>query len=198
MPPRQKELSPTGGSLLELNDLLGPPPVLEGEDSVAYHALWARIREAVTPRDILEEIWARDIVDNLWETLRLRRIKTALLHSSAHEGLERLLAPMTEYHDRERLVKGWASGRASAIEEVSTLLTNAGLPAESIVAETMAAKLDTLERIDNMTLKAEARRIAIFREIDRRREVFTQRLREAANHVEDAEFTELPPAKAAE
>ena len=69
--------------------------MLDGEDAGAYDALYGHIRTAVAPRDVLEEIWARDVVDNVWETLRLRRLKVKLMRASAHEGLDRLLRPLT-------------------------------------------------------------------------------------------------------
>ena len=43
--------------------LLGPPPLIEGEDAAAYGELLNRISAAVKPEDILEEIWVRDVVD---------------------------------------------------------------------------------------------------------------------------------------
>ena len=34
---------------------------------------------AIKPKDVLEEMWVRDVVDLTWETLRMRRLKAALL-----------------------------------------------------------------------------------------------------------------------
>ena len=63
----------------ETRRLLGPPPLLGGEDAKAYDELYDRVRQSIEPRDVFEEVWARDFVDNLWEMLRLRRIKVKLL-----------------------------------------------------------------------------------------------------------------------
>jgi hypothetical protein len=43
--------------------LLAPPPLIEGENALAYGELINRISSAVKPKDILEEIWVRDVVD---------------------------------------------------------------------------------------------------------------------------------------
>jgi hypothetical protein len=51
--------------------LFGPPPLLEGEETAAYDELLVRISGAVNPADIFEEIWVRDLVDLVWEALRL-------------------------------------------------------------------------------------------------------------------------------
>ena len=48
----------------------------------------------LTPSDILEQIWVRDVVDLTWETLRLRRLKAQFLTATAHEGLAMVLGPL--------------------------------------------------------------------------------------------------------
>ena len=48
--------------------LFGRPPLLTGEDSAAYNDLLARVTGHLKPTDIFEEIWAREIVDLIWET----------------------------------------------------------------------------------------------------------------------------------
>jgi hypothetical protein len=58
---------------------LGPPPLIEGEDGTAYNQLYRSMTVAVKPKDFLEEIWVRDIVDLSWDVLRLRRLKAQLL-----------------------------------------------------------------------------------------------------------------------
>ena len=173
------------------------PPLLDGEDAGAYDALYGQIRTAVAPRDVLEEIWARDVVDNLWETLRLRRLKVSLMRASAHEGVARLLGPRTTILERG-LVGRWAARERAAINKVDGLLKQAGLDQEAIAAQTLALKLDTIERIERMIMQTEGRRNMMLREIDRHRDVLAQRLRQAATEIEDAEFEEIPSAEAAE
>src|SRR5215469_4862671 len=65
----------------------GPAPLAEGEDAEAYDELLLRVSSGVKPHDILEEIWVRDVVDLTWETLRLRRLKAAVLTMSARKVL---------------------------------------------------------------------------------------------------------------
>jgi hypothetical protein len=176
----------------DLQSLLGSAPLLEGEDAAAYDELQRRVYSAVTPADILEEIWVRDVVDLVWETMRLRRLKAKLMQSASHEGLERLLKPLTGYWSNTDLVNDWVRRDRDAIKKVNSLLKQAGLDQEAIAAQTLAAKLDGVERIDRMIMQTEARRNAVLREVDRHREALARRLREAAA-IEDAEFTELAP-----
>jgi hypothetical protein len=95
----------------------------------------------------------------------------------------------------------------TAIAKVSSLLGLAGLNEDAILAQTLAVKLDVIDRIDRMTFQAERRRDLAIQQIDRRREDFAARARTAvkradAEKIEDAEFTELPepgsPKKVAE
>jgi hypothetical protein len=116
--------------------------VLDGEDAGAYDALYGHIRTAVAPRDVLEEIWARDVIDNLWETLRLRRLKVRFMRASAHEGLASLLRPLRNdilnFGLDRSLADRWAGRERAAINEVDGLLEQAGLDQEAIAAQTLA------------------------------------------------------------
>ena len=77
---RPEKSTPGGG---EHWALFGPPPLFEGEDSKIYDQLVTEIFNAVTPADILEEIWLRDIVDLTIDVLRLRRLKADLMNANA-------------------------------------------------------------------------------------------------------------------
>ena len=79
VPAERKEIA----SHPDLQTLLGPPLLLEGEDAAAYAALNQGIRDAVVPKDIIEDIWVRDVVDLVWEAMRLRRFKAKFMNTSA-------------------------------------------------------------------------------------------------------------------
>ena len=57
--------------------------------------------------------------------------------------------------------------------------------------QTLALKLEQIERIDRMIMSAEARRNAILREVDRHRASVAQALRQAADNIEDTQFEEV-------
>ena len=69
--------------------MLGPLPLLVGEDKAKFEELQARIAEAIKPRDAIEEILTSDLVAHAWDTARLRRLKAALLLTCAPAGLRR-------------------------------------------------------------------------------------------------------------
>ena len=171
--------------------VFGPPPLLPGEDPAAYHALDERVRAPVDPRDMLEEIWVRDIVDRLWEILRLRRLKAKAMQALAHEGLAKLLRALTGTWSNEELVSGWIKRDRAAVLRVKALLKEAGFDEETIAAQTLLDNLAAFEKIDRSIMQAEARRDAAFREIERRRDLVAARLRNAVRAIEDAEFKEV-------
>lgn len=177
-----------------LRILLGKYPVLEGENLSAYETLYDCILAAVKPENALDDILARDVVDLTWEVLRLRRLKVALMKAAAHEGIREILNATNGQVGLGNLdiVAGWARRQPREVQFVESQMKQAGLDQEAVVAQTLAAKLDTFERLDRMLMQAEARRNAALREIDRHRSALAERLRAAGKAIED-EFTEVDP-----
>jgi hypothetical protein len=169
-----------------------PPPIfLEGEDQALYARLLNKVTAAVAPRDTIEEFWTHDVVYLMWEILRLRRWKASLCSVNAYYGLKKVLNSLVEYSEARELASAWHARDAEARETVAQVLEQADLTMDAVMAETLSLKLDPIERIDRMIATAEARRASVLREIDRRRAAFAASLREAAQAIEDAEFTEV-------
>ncbi len=177
-------------------DLLGPPPVITGEDPDAFLELLDRVREDVNPNGIIEEIWVRDIVDLMWEIRRLRRLKASLLQAAAHHGLEKVLEPLFDGIGAE-LAENWARRNTRAIAKVDKVLAAAGLTFDAVMAATLALKFDDVERIERMIASQQGRMEAALREIDRHRAVLAEALRGAAKDIEEAEYEDVAPPAAA-
>ena len=180
----------------ELDELLGPPPLLPNESRGDYEGLKARIRAKIAPQDVLEEIWLRDILDLQWEVLRMRRLKASLLSTSSVLGLDSLLYRRLPHPEKERIVNAWGRGDKEDIQEIEKFLKHRGLSMDDVDAHSLYKRLDTLERIDRMIAQAEARRNSALREMERSREASARRLR-AALSEEDGQSpsitsTELP------
>jgi hypothetical protein len=188
--------------------LFGPPALLPAESPAEYWRLSSLLQAEIAPTDAIEKMWLRDLVDLEWEVRRWRRLNNALLSSSKHEGLDKIMASLQPYDGSEmELARGWMRRDPVAAAKVNSLLNSAGLSEEAIAAQTLAAKLDEIERIDRMIFQAERRRDLAIQQIERRREDFAARARAAVKRageekIEDANFTELPepevPKKAAE
>lgn len=130
MPSAKRQLEPASAlppvGRTDLQVLLGPAPLLDGEDPDTYQALFSHTRAAVEPNDAIEEFWLRDVVDLLWETLRLRRLKAALMRAAAHEGLAKVLTPLVpNFADRTELVRAWASKSAARVWRSSPIQARA-------------------------------------------------------------------------
>jgi hypothetical protein len=169
-------------------ELFGPSPLMEGEDIGLYDDLLIRISTAIKPSDILEDIWVREVLDLVWETFRLRRLKWTLLTATAVEGLTKVLGPLIGWGQGDDLARAWAARKPSAIKRVEEILASAELNMDAVMAQTLSVKLDEIERIDRMIAMAETRRNITLREVDRHRETLSQNLRRAVQDVEDGQL----------
>ena len=186
---KQTELAtvpPTDGGTIAAShlEIFGPPPLLDGESQEVYDTLLARVTGNVNPKDIIEEIWVHDIVDLVWEILRLRRLKVALLSSSVGRGLRKLYKDRDVHLGIDSLIAEWSAREPAAVKEVEKFLKDHGLTMDAVMAHSFVACLDEIERIDIAVSRAEARRNAAQREIERRRSVFGQTLQRAVQQIE--------------
>lgn len=180
--PKLKELNPT--EISELSELLGPPPLLPGENEADYEALKMRIMAAVKPADAIEHLYVRDVTDLQWDLLRFRRLKSHLLSSSAPSGLAALMSARKYTPFNDARFASWLNNDPKAVKEIKALLTQWGLTEQDIHAQTMVKKINEFERLERMASSVEARRNAALRELERHREAVARRLR-AVVAVED-------------
>jgi hypothetical protein len=168
----------------------GPPPLLEGEVSEAYDELLARVSGNVKPVDVIEDIWTREVVDYIWENLRLRRVKTSLLAAAVAGALQEILASILDEEKDSKvitaLVDEWTAGKPSARNHVSEYLEFGNLTFEDVLARAFKNEIDGIERIDRLITTTEGRRNAALREIDRHRATFARMLRKEIHGVEDS------------
>ena len=191
--------------------MFAPAPILEGEDSKAYGELLAGVSSAVKPRDMIEEMWVRDIVDFTWEIFRNRGYKLAALKAEIPKALEEVLAPFVngrwrfgamDVYDADgaleprpsmELVNGWIRQDPSAIKQVNEVLSEGNLTMKDVEARAATLAIGTIERFERRMSGMEASRNGLLREIERRRDVFAQRLRRATRDAEEGEFEEVAP-----
>ncbi len=170
---------------------IAPAPLLPGEREADYAAIAGRIIGASRPKDAIEEILIRDVIDLSWEVLRLRRVKAGILRASMGDGVEQALAAVGYSDEMDTLSESWAAGDANARKEVGAILAKAGLTLDEVTAKTFESKINVFERIDRMLASAEARRSNALREIDRHRDAAGAAVRQAIDEVEDVEFRDV-------
>lgn len=214
MPKKSKNASVSKSKRLSLLSLFGPPPLLYGEDEAAYDEMIARASAAVEPKDFIEEIWVRDLVDAAWNIIRFRRIKAAVLSDKVwnvvndkasslaeadpklREGTEK------EKEEMEKLLNSdselsWDElmeqyPRANEKFQKSWNAAEATLNKDLIQAELIIDELDTIERIDQFMAIAQRRYDGVIRELDRHR--FIQNQRDSIHNAVEAEFKIIKPA----
>lgn len=181
-------------------DCLGPAPLIPGDSASGYDTLLARVSATVTPADVLEEFWTREVVDHVWEAIRFRRLKASVMTACAGEGMYAVLRSL-DAHDGFGLAKRWFARDLAAVAKVDVLLESAGLGIDHVMAQTLRLRIAEIERIDRLAAAAEDRRNSALHEIERHRAGFAMALRRAARDaeaVEDAEFEVMAPSTARE
>ena len=175
-------------------DFFGPAPLIPERTLRPTKPCKRKSQPLWRPRTFSKKSGVRDVVDLVWETLRLRRLKAAFLSSAAYEGLAIVLRPLKT--DFTRCIGGglserWARGEPEAKKTVNGHLASAGLSIDDVMAQTVALKLEAIERIDRMLASAEGRRDAALRELTRHRETLAVAVRRATEKIDDAEFEEI-------
>jgi hypothetical protein len=185
MPSPSPDLAITTAANLPVPLGFAPPSLTRDEDASPYETLCARVAEAVRPGNFIEEILARDAVEQVWETIRVRRQKAALINSSAGEGMRNLLLAL-DYDDAFQIAKDWFARDPAAVADVDARLADADLGIDAVMAQTLRLHLAEYEAMDRLLRSAEARRDAALLAIERHRAQLAETLRRAAQEAEKA------------
>ena len=177
----------------DLGALFAKRPLVLGESEADYDELLSKVTAAGKPTDAIEALWIKDMVDLVWESQRLRRLKASLLMKAGQQALTNLLAKTKDagqvngvrVFSVPELITAYAAGEAAAVAEVETILRRRGLDIDSLMAQALAEKLDDIERIDRLIAGADARRNRALSELERRRDSFARRRRFTAQDVTD-------------
>jgi hypothetical protein len=171
---------------------IGPAPLLPGEQEADYAEFALAIVKAAHPKDAIEDLLTRDVIDLSWEVLRLRRLKAGLLRGAISSSIYQVMCRLG-YEDEYawKLAANWTAERKAAQKEVAGALQKAQLTMEDVMAETLEGKIDSFERFDRLLASSEARRNNARREIERHRAAFGAAVRQAIDEVQDAEFRDV-------
>jgi hypothetical protein len=177
-----------------LEKFLGPSPLLEGEDPANYAGLLEQVRQQTAPKDVIEHIYVRDIVDLTWELMRARKIKVALLYKGQVRVVQQFVSngnwPGLDMDTRDAV----NSAIKKRFSDAVSILKKKGITLEDIMAQAFASESKTLQVIEQNMMQIEARRNFALREIERRRTTFAKRLENSVNVVE-AEYKEVKDEK---
>jgi hypothetical protein len=191
LPVAADHLSPASGAIKRVAGI-APAPLLPGEQEAEYATHAARIVAVAKPKDAIEDLLTRDVIDLTWEILRLRRMKGGLVRAAIGSGIERVMRSLGYSPlPARQIATSWAAGEKSAKNEVAATLKKAQLTMEDVMAETLEGKIDSFERFDRLLASSEARRNNALREIERHRAALGAAMRQAIDEVQDAEFRDV-------
>jgi hypothetical protein len=149
---------------------LGPVPLAAGETQQAYDHFAKGLYAALAPRDMVELLTAREIVDLAWEHRRWGLYKRLLVENDLHDGLATLLRERGVQNTQE-LVQQWAAREMKVAAKVNDLLSRFGLSMEHVASKTMLRLLCEIETLDAMMARNELRRLALMRQMERHRAI---------------------------
>ena len=188
----------------EIRELLGPGPLIRWESTERYERVLTRMAQAVDPKDWIEWVWTKDLVDLGWEAARARRAQATAVALAYQKAIAHLMGG-----NRENLTKSGAmeiqhqlriarltAGDKDEYRALQEMLKGKGLSNEAIGDTAYLLAMNDTERLGLVITRCETRRDAILREMDRRRE-FNARMRAALRDLDqavDAEFDDLEGA----
>ena len=174
--------------------LFSKPQLLITESGEEFAALNAALLEEIRPRGIIERLYVADIAALVWEILRLRRCKVAIVNTAFKEALSKIVyrladepepvTPESEWY--ETTLDDWFS-KPKARKAVQKLLAEFGLDEAAIEAEAIRSVFSELEVLDRMLTLLESRRNKALRSIADYRDGFAKQVREVSNRVIEAD-----------
>jgi len=151
--------------------LIFQPSLLSFESQREYRQLEDAIWDHISPRDIVEEMWTSEIVQGVWETVRLRRYKGQIVNLDKLVALRKLLQLILP-HASDAEIDDLARRRFTNKEirkQVDTLLHSIDLDASAIEVEAYRSSIPDFAAIDRRLTELAHRRDKIFRQIEDRR-----------------------------
>ena len=171
----------------DIQALFGDPPLLSTEDPNLYWDMFDRFAEFVDPKNIIEWLWLKDIVDLCWEIARLRRYRAQQIENARCHAME--YAREHAHHRDLCAMDKLKRPQMEALRNAPRLETEAD-SASLLILE----HLGTYETVDKLLMSAELRRDRILRELDFRRERVAPLLRQKSDELIDAPADAVPLA----
>jgi hypothetical protein len=166
------------------------PLVLSTEKVDDFLALQADLEQEISPKGAIERMYVHDVAAQVWDILRFRNAKTAIINTafaSALLAIIQRIMPTSEIMldaEAERLAHGWFVEQKTRIE-VEELLAAHDLDDQSVAAEALRQVAPELERLDRMLTNYEVRRDRALQNIQDLRAGLAKRVRQASDRVLD-------------
>jgi hypothetical protein len=176
-------------------ELFGRPPLLKHEDRDAYETWKQTVQAELQPRDLIEALWARDVVHLTWEVERGRRLKKYLLESARPEATQAMVRVRIDEGEVDQagldaLAKKFA--RAAWQSDILGL----DIREEDVTAQAYRQLNNVIDTLERQIAGWETRRNRILRDLELRREKLEVRrwfhqLADAAQRFVDERWAEM-------
>ena len=161
------------------------PVLLSDKEKLEYDSLADQVFASVKPADAIEEIYTNDVVNLIWDSVRLRRAREHFLETRADHGVIAVLNNAGyRIKDPDSFAKKWNAHDPATRDEVEEIFRQKEIPFEAVVSETIITYISVIEPIGRAMAAADGRRSAALREIERHRATLALRLREVSERLE--------------
>ena len=151
----------------ELADLY-QTELLVSESQRRYSTVRDAVLKQLRPGDFVEHMWAAEIVESEWETLRLRHFKSLIVNSARRPAVQSLLAVLlsrTESDDIEDLAERFFTNKRER-KKVGAILRKFGLSEANIDAEAFRCSIAELAEINRRLVELGSRRDKILQQLE--------------------------------
>ena len=173
--------------------LLPKSPLLITESADEFDALRDAFEREIKPRGIIEHMYVDDISSMVWEILRLRRGKAAILNAAFRDALVHILTECLTKPGKFQLL-GSLRDQAQTLafawfkdeqgkKQVAETLNQHGFDEYAIEGEAIRTSSSTLEQLDRMLASLEARRNKALRCIGEYRDGLARQLRQSSDRM---------------
>jgi hypothetical protein len=132
-----------------------------------YRCLESAIRDYISPRNFLEEMWTSEIVEAEWEIARLRRYKGQIVGSARLAALRNLLNSISDGDDDENEDLAGRSFTNKAIrKQVNSILQSIDLDESAVEVEAYRLSMHDLKEIDSRLMELAKRRDKLFQQVE--------------------------------
>jgi len=173
--------------------LIPTSPLLLTESKDEFDLIRDNLNDQIKPRGIIEQMYVEDIAYLVWEILRLRRSRAAIINFAFRDALTEVVTQLLRnpgernYQlkgNSEKLAREWFSD-PDVKKQIAGLLREFNLDETAIEAEAFRKSADDLERIDRLMASSEARRDKALVCIAQYRGDFGALLREGSDRLVD-------------
>jgi hypothetical protein len=177
-------------------------PLLLTESKHEFNLIREALDEQIKPHGIIEQMYVEDIAYLVWEILRLRRSKIAIVNLAFRAALKEVITQLLVKpgdlkfqvdEQSKNLAHEWFSD-PDVKKQIVGLLREFNLDETAIEAEAFRKSADDLEGIDRLMASAEGRRDKALMCIAQYRGDFGALLRESSDRLVDGKVLKIEHA----